>query len=146
MIEVRLGTPNDVDEICRLLADFMFAENGEGPLNYAKGKKQVSALLENGVVFVAVCNGEIVGSIGLYEDSPWYSDARGLRDLWTFVHPDKRGARIATKLITAAKEVAVKQGLRLYLGILTPVKLEEKMKFYERLGLHLAGALYTGGK
>ena len=64
----------------------------------------------------------------------------------TGVHPDYRGGRIARKLITAAKELAVERGLKLYLGIRTPVKLEKKMKLYERLGLHLIGALYTGGE
>ncbi len=142
---IRRGTRNDITAIFQLLT-VMHAENGEGPLSFGKTTGEIGTLLDSGIVLVAVIDDQIVGSIGLYEAPLWYSDAKRLSDLWTFVHPDHRKSRIATSLIAAAKEAAAKRGLTLNLGITTPIRIKDKMRFYEHVGFRLIGALYAEGR
>ena len=139
---LRLGDEHDAGALLALLR-VMHAENGEAPINVDKVTAHIGHVLEQGVVIIAERDDEIVGSIGLMKDSYWYSDATRLGDYWTFVHPDHRASRIAKRMIKQAKMEAQYRGLPLYLGIVSPVELETKMKFYARLGLRQIGAFYT---
>jgi len=50
--------------------------------------------------------GELVGTIGLYQTSPWYSNEAYYTDGWLYVTPEYRNSKVASTLLAEAKAFA----------------------------------------
>lgn len=131
-IAYAVAVAEDVDGLCDLLA-VMHAENGIGRLNISKTRRVVEGVVQYGVALIALYDDErIVASIGLEHQPWWYSDDFYVGDRWTFVHPDYRRSKIATRLLRQARNYAKALGLPLLMGPLTPNQPERVDKLYAR--------------
>lgn len=82
---------------------------GMAPINPDKLGKQCYGVLAEGMTFLAKNQrGEIVGSLGLSETTPYYSDWAYLLDKWFFVKPAYRGSA-GLKLLLQARAEAIRR-------------------------------------
>lgn len=138
-ISVRMATVHDEDAIFFMLLD-MAKENSKHPVSVSKSIATIREVITVGGGAVAELDGEIIGSVGVSPQSPWYSNAIFLGDSWFYVRPEKRGSRAAIMLKNAVKEFADKVGLDLVLAVFSIVDAEQKSKFFARDMKHLGGA------
>ncbi len=106
-VTVRNATPADLDEIIRMRA----AVAGEGrwigaelPLDEEGDRRWLGASIEQGTMFVAEVDGEVVGNLGM--DVPRYKVA----DLGMLVKDGFRGQGVGSALVERAIEYAREQG------------------------------------
>ena len=94
--------------------------------------------------FVAIEDetGRMIGSIGLHEDSPWWSDEQYLGDGWLYVLPEHRANKVAARLLEAAKDFASKRGLPLMVGVLNATDIEVKFEMMRKRGFAPVGGIF----
>lgn len=85
--------------------------------------------------------GDIHGITCLYIEQYWYSQKLYILELFNYVVPEARRSYNAKKLIDFSKKISDSLNLVLMMGILTNVRLDGKVRFYERF-LPKAGALF----
>lgn len=141
MTTVRLATPDDYQEVCRLfLQDH--SENGIFPIDYGKMNWLVGRLLRpdlippndtgtRGLIGV-IGNGVLEGIAAIVISIPWYSTQKCLNDLVTFVDPEYRHSNHAKALLEWMKEQSSITGLPLISGVITKEKTEGKVRLYQR--------------
>jgi GNAT superfamily N-acetyltransferase len=112
-----------------------------GTYNIDKAIYTIIKAIECGV-WVAEEDGKIIGSIGLAENSPWYSDAVYLGDAWLYVLPEFRRTGVGKDLIAVAKTFAAEKDKPLILGIYNIDDIQNKVGAYEKLGMKLVGATF----
>lgn len=82
---------------------------GMAPINPDKLGKQCYGVLAEGMTFLAKNqSGEIVGSLGLSETVPYYSDLAYLQDKWFYVRPAYRGYA-GLRLLLQARAEAIRR-------------------------------------
>ena len=143
---IRVATHEDVPrlvELGRLLHD----SSSYAHLGYDEDKvaQQCMRLMDSdGIVFVAVKDGQIVGFFGGSIAEQWFSRDKVAFDFSFFVHPDHRHGITAVKLIQAFTMWAKDQGAtQIRMGITTDVNVEGTTRLYKALGFQDAGVLFS---
>lgn len=130
---VRLGQPQDEDEVMQLCRD-LWAENGIFSLNETK----VRATLQNafvkrgGILGVVGSPGKIEGLIYMVISTFWYSDDPHLEELFLYVKPEYRKTKDAIDLMRFAKWCTQMTGFKLVIGVLSTERTKGKVRLYER--------------
>lgn len=112
------ATTTDIDAILPLLA-LRHRELGGGAFDATAARAKLSELTHPkgaGSVGIIPDNGTVVASVGLTVARFWDSADLHLEDLWTFVHPDHRKSKHHKNLITFAKAVSNRMGLKLLMA------------------------------
>jgi len=143
------ATVSDLDDVYEFLSKNFYPEHdfpGETGLSEEKARDYMFRYLQGGVVFNALQNGKIVGSISLGEASLWWSEDRYLGDGWFYVLPKARKSRVAIRLINEAFRYGEERGLPVVIGIWNADDIDRKDKFFIRKGMKRIGAWYMKGK
>ena len=139
---VRLANPKDEDAIFKLLV-MMHEENGlfEMDEDAVRGMLQRVVNDQNGVVGLIDGPKEIEAAICLTIDKLWYAKTWCLNDVFNFVAPQYRRSTRAKSLINFAKKYSDEIGIPLFMGIVSNVRTEAKIKLLERQ-MRKAGAFF----
>lgn len=93
--------------------------------------------------FVAVDDdNKIIGSIGLHESSPWWSESKYIADGWLYVLPEHRSSGVAGALLKAANEFSKSKGLPLLVGVLNSTDIEKKFSMMSKKGFAPVGGFF----
>ena len=142
MMEIRRASIFDCSQIYAMLCKMHEeAEFELGAIDSKKLSEAVASIMNNGVVFLAVEDGQAIGSIGGTYTSEWWSEEIIFGDLWFYVYKDKRSTAAGIGLIK--KFIEAGKGMKIKLGHIYNGDLDRKDKFYERLGLQKAGSTYV---
>lgn len=134
-VKVRIGTPEDIDEIMKM-AVMVCKENGIFSPNTDKILQDIWPSLHQHFGLVGVigeAGGELEGFVLLRVGTMWYSDDPILEEKTVFVHPKYRkmsGGR-ARKLCKFSKQVADELGIPMIIGVLSNTRTSGKMRLYE---------------
>ena len=153
-LSVRIGTPDDVDDIMSLALSAC-DENGFVEPDPVRLLTEIwpALNLEDGVIGIIGKNGEKPeGAILLRVVTMWYSNHQILEEKAVFIDPQYRSAKggRARCLCEFAKKVADSLGLPLLIGVLSNQRTEGKVRLYERQFGPPSGAFFlynarTGG-
>lgn len=105
--------PNEA-EVRELMA-FLVAMEEEAatlPVSVPKAAASIYQACAAGVAFAARAEegGPIIGSLGMAEVSPWYSEATALVNIWLYVLPEHRGGPAFRELARPAIEIGRVEG------------------------------------
>jgi N-acetylglutamate synthase-like GNAT family acetyltransferase len=130
---VRLATPDDINEIIRLIGGIS-NENGLFPLAVNKITKLVHDAVVNRTMVIGVIGqpANIEASIALAPGQLWYTDTYNLGDLWHYVWPQYRNSNHAENLIEFAKSVANQMGMDFISGVVAKERVDAKMRLYRK--------------
>lgn len=136
-VEVRIGTPEDLDGMMAL-AIAASHENGFTMPNPLRLLEHIypALRLDKGVVGIIGEPGErIEGAILLRVGPTWYSDEPILDEKAIFVDPEFRSAKggRARKLADFAKKFSDDLGVPLSIGVLSSSRTASKIRLYERV-------------
>lgn len=98
--------------------------------------------IRQGMVYVAVKDGMVVGTIGLSASSEWYSNVPIVGDLWFFVLKEHRASGAAFKLLKHVRDLAREENIKLKVGHVLGYSVDRLDKFYGKLGFTRTGTLY----
>lgn len=150
---VRIATQTDEGAIYDLLAgpEGLHADNGVGvgfsPVK-VWGRIRTATEGRGGIIGLIDGDHEIAASVGLFFDSPWYSDTVYLAELWLYVRPVYRSRGYAAELFGFAKECRQKlaegsgEPLWLMTSVVSRKRLGAKMKYWARHA-DLIGGIYV---
>jgi hypothetical protein len=150
-LPVRVGTPEDLDEIMNL-SSLAWEEMGfvEPSAERFLSELWPALNMEKGMVGIIGSVGKpIEGAVLLRVGSMWYSDKPVLEEKAVFIHPDFRsikGGR-ASRLCEFSKKAAEELGMPLVIGIISNSRTEAKVRMYRRKFGEPFGAffLYNAG-
>lgn len=136
----------DISGILALLSIMHEEAESLPEIDWAKTTHAVADVVLSGVALVAKNKeGHVVGSIGGYVTSQWYSNAPHLGDLWYYVMPDYRKTKAAVSLMEGFKEAAAAIKVPLQVGhVFGDKDLDRKDKLFRRLGFKPVGSIYVG--
>ena len=127
------------------LSPIIHEEVGYGHYNGDKVRAMMAkALLRKGGIIGVVGNvGDLKSCIYLSLDPTWFGDDWQLVELWNYVGEDARrdNRAFGEQQIEFAKNCSDRIGVRLLIGILNNVRVEAKLRLYDR-HLTRAGAFY----
>ena len=140
---VRTGTPADMATLMEM-AKLGAQENGMVPFDINQIAKEFwpALHLDFGIVgIVGPSDGTIEGAVLLRITTFWYGFKEGpqakpmIEERWLWTHQDYRAAKggRARKLCEFVKTTSDQLGLPLMIGILSNIRLESKIKLYERV-------------
>ena len=142
---VRFAVPSDAQQIYDMLKD-LYTENTIFPMSPHKVKEQIvqGCLQNNGVIGVIEENGVLAGSVGIFANQYWYTEAWNLEEYWNFVQPDFRRKPYGRDLVDFAKWFNENAGFILSMGIMSTHRTEAKCRLYDRK-LTRIGAYFMNG-
>lgn len=126
-----IATDDDLDGVYSLL-QAMHEESGVAPVNEIKAQGVISQRISDGGCIIARNKSGIVGSVGIYKESWWYSDDLAFFDQWFFVHPKNRSEGHAVRLIAALKQAARDENIPFVLRVGTSADALAKLKFFKK--------------
>lgn len=91
---------------------------------------------------------EIIASIGIFPNRPWFSDTWNLYELWLFVHPAYRHNGLETDLFAFAIDYrrrmsqALGKEIRLFSSVTSLKRLAAKIRLWSRFG-QMIGATFV---
>ena len=103
------------------------------PLNVSKVSDAVTNAIKNGLVYVALEEENLIGSIG----------GIVLGDLWFYVDDKHRSSNTAVRLIKQFISAGKKAKIKIRLGHIYFGDIKRKYDFYNRLGFNLIGQIYS---
>lgn len=112
------------------------------PIDDGKAIMVILQTIREGLVFVAICERRIVGSIGIVQQQPWWSAENEPSDLWWYALPEYRSVGVGTGLLRAVRDAYPEGRLRLsdIAGAATDDRLDA---LYRRVaGLSRIGGIY----
>ena len=127
----RIAQEKDLEEVFEVLRE-MHEEVGLSSLSVEKTVHQIVTLFNEGVIFLAVISGRIVGTMGIGPAQWWYSDDFYLTDYWTFVRKGYRRSMIASDLLQQAKDFAQKIEFPIAVAVLSPTDVPRKNALFRR--------------
>lgn len=149
VIKLRRATPDDVVQIIGLVNTCWIGESDVvyPPIEPNAAGQWVYGVVVHNWCYVADCDDDIVGSIGLQVDRfPWNNSVHFLKDGWLMVKPDFRAGGVTSKLIDQAKIEAEERQMPLFMGILNANKdTEAKERFYRMQGFRYIGGHFEHG-
>lgn len=103
---------------------------------------------QNHPCFVFKQNGEVIGFVGLTQDTFWWSKEPILTDYMVYALPGKRNIEVASALYDAAKSYADEKGMVLALYYIAIDRIEARQRLMRRMGFEVSGfsAIYKGVK
>ncbi|WP_336975342.1 GNAT family N-acetyltransferase [Acinetobacter pittii] len=144
-MRIRLATLHDIPKLVQIGAAFVsespvFKNRGYLP---EKAAKHFKWLLDgNGVIFLAIDKGQIVGGFAGGISTDWYSNHKLAYDHVMYVKPDKRSEGVAKALVQAFIGWAVGMGANnICCGTSTMVNTQNCIELYTSLGFQLSGAV-----
>lgn len=144
-LNVRIGTPEDVDDIMNLALSAC-EENGFVEPNPAKLLAEIWPALnfDRGLVGIIGDPNKPEGAVLLRIGSMWYSDHDVLEEKAIFIHPEYRSAKggRARRLCEFSKQVSDELGIPLIIGVLSNNRTKAKVRLYERQFGEPSGAFF----
>lgn len=145
-IKVRIGTPEDVDQMMDVALSAC-GENGFVNPNPVKLLQEIySALCKvQGLVGVIGEPGQpIQAAVLLRIGKMWYSDDAVLEEKAIFVRPEYRGAKLgrARLLCQFSKKVSDELNIPLIIGVLSHQRTQAKVRMYQRQFGEPSGAFF----
>lgn len=141
---VRRAEPLDISALTAMLVEMhQQTELPTPPISSEKMIAKINEVIHKGVVFVAIEENRLVGSVGGMVGQDWWSDQKFLADNWFYVSPDHRKSSIALKLIKNFIEVANDAKLPVRLGHIFSGDIDRKDKLFEKLGMIKAGSVFV---
>ena len=133
-VNVRIATPNDEQELFKLLTEKLYYENGAFSVSPQKVVESIQHATrgQGGIIGIIDGDGEIAGSIGMRLGNFWYSDDWHIEELWNFVGEDYRRSEYAKNLIQFGKWAAETMKLVLNIDIISTHRTEAKVSLYSR--------------
>ena len=113
------------------------------PLNVSKVSDAVTNAIKNGLVYVALEEENLIGSIGGIVSTDWFSEEKILGDLWFYVDDKHRSSNTAVRLIKQFISAGKKAKIKIRLGHIYFGDIKRKYDFYNRLGFNLIGQIYS---
>lgn len=112
------------------------------PIDDGKAIMVVLQTIREGLVFVAICDRRIVGSIGIVNQQPWWSSENEPSDLWWYALPEHRAAGVGTGLLRMVRDAY--PGGRLRLSDIAGAAADDRLDaLYRRVaGLSRIGGIY----
>lgn len=114
----------------RDIFDLLLAEHEEAgivPLNAEKTAEFCYRTLEQGMTLIARDKkGKAIGSMGIVNQSFWYSDAPCLQDVWLYVAPKNRRSTVGKMLLKGARAIADARNAPLFVTIANPNRPQKK--------------------
>ena len=149
---VRLANPEDEEKI-RVLLDQLEIDNGFGiSVSDSKVREQIRVGTEKRGGIIGVIDGPdgvILGSIGIFLTSWWYSDEVYLGELWLFVDPDYRSNHYEKDLFQFAHwcreslSVGSDKPLALVTSVSSPARLDSKIRLWRRHAGKMIGGIFA---
>lgn len=144
-MKIRLATHEDIPLLVKIGGAFIkesptYSERGYIP---EKAGNHFKWLLDgNGVIFLAIQKGQIVGGFAGGISTDWYTDHKIAFDHVMYVKPDHRHEGIAKALVQAFIGWAVGMGANnICCGTSTMVNTQNCIDLYTSLGFQLSGAV-----
>jgi|SRR5215469_1283598 len=148
-IEVRVGTPGDLDPMMKLAV--MAADEAgvrEPDSNLLLQDIWPALHLDKGIVGIIGAPGApIEGAVLLRVGTLWYTNEPMLEERSTYVHPAYRHARggRASKLCEFSMKASQTLGMPLTIGVLSNYRTQAKVRMYRRMLGPPAGAYWLFG-
>lgn len=150
---VRFARRGDEEPLMRMFRA-MHAENGQGSLCEDKVAAVIRSAIDGAAVGARMhCTvgviegeeGEIAGSIGMGLAQWWYSEDWHVEEMWNYVACDYRrvpGPSNAQTLIQFGKWFAEQMSIPFLIGVVSTLRTDAKIRFYERQKLPKVGAFF----
>ncbi len=123
MLTIERAVP-DRTTLTNLFGRLLIAMHGEigiAPLDVETAMAAAFVAISEGHSFMAMEDGELVGSIAMTTRPIWYSrDHTMLMDAWFYVMPDKRFGLVGGRLLRAARDEGKALGLPTFVVIANP--------------------------
>lgn len=116
----------------------LHSEVGIGTPNPGKAMQGIYERLRDGAVVHAERDGELVGSIGLYETDVWYADSTILVEQWAYVSPAERDGEALRFLLNVVARTADALGSFVNVNINNPHRKRVPHTRLERIGAALS--------
>lgn len=146
VVEVRIGTPNDVDGMMKLAMDACKENGVTEPNTYELLQDIWPALnMNHGIVgVIGPVGGELEGCVLLRLGHLWYSRQQILEEKAIFIDQRYRSAKggRARKLCEFSKSLADKLDVPLLIGVLSNERTEGKVRMYKRIFGEPSGAFF----
>jgi len=143
---VRMAGSQDDDRVFDHLLK-LYNENSLFPISGKKVMEAIKTATEGrgGIIgLIEGAGGNIEASVGLFIETFWYTDALNLSERWNYVEPDHRKSTHAKKLIEFSKWSSEKIGIPLFMGIVSNIRTDAKVRLYRRQ-LPYLGAFFAYG-
>jgi hypothetical protein len=145
----RLAEPDEIDDIMKLCRR-LHHENGQHfPLDEAAVYERMTDALSRkklGIVGVIGAHRKIEAIIYLVLSSFWFTQEMHVEELFSFVPPEFRRSSHAKLLIQFAKETADSLKMKLFIGVVSNIRTQAKVRLYRRLLGEPIGAYFLYGK
>lgn len=142
-ITYRNAKPTDAVAIFALLRR-RHAESDHELASIDEGKTIMVILqtIREGLVFVAICERRIVGSIGVVNQQPWWSSENEPADLWWYAIPEFRRFGVGTGLLRMVRDAYPDGPMRL--TNVSGAEMDDRLDaLYRRVaGLDRVGGVY----
>lgn len=144
-MRIRLATHNDIPVLIKMGAVFV----SESPIYKSRGylpekaAKHFKSLIDDeGIVLLAIDDGQIVGGFAGGISTDWYSDQKIAFDHVMYIKPDYRKDGLAKALVQSFVGWAVGMGAsNICCGTSTMVNTQDCIELYKSLGFELSGAV-----
>jgi hypothetical protein len=148
-IAIRIGTPNDVDDVMELAMQAC-DENAFVQPNPKRLLEDIwpALNLDRGLLgIIGEEGGKPQGVVLLRIGKMWYSDQDVVEEKAIFIHPEYRSAKggRARKLCEFSKKIADGLEIPLIIGVLSNSRTEGKIRLYERQFGKPTGAFFLYG-
>lgn len=148
-IAIRIGTPNDVDDVMELAMQAC-DENAFVQPNPKRLLEDIwpALNLDRGLLgIIGEEGGKPQGVVLLRIGKMWYSDQDVVEEKAIFIHPEYRSAKggRARKLCEFSKKIADGLKIPLIIGVLSNSRTEGKIRLYERQFGKPTGAFFLYG-
>lgn len=144
-MRIRLANHNDIPALIKMGSVFV----SESPVYKNRGylpdkaARHFKSLIDGeGVIFLAIDDGQIVGGFAGGISTDWYSDHKLAFDHVMYIKPDYRKDGLAKALVQAFVGWAVGMGAsNICCGTSTMVNTQDCIELYTSLGFQLSGAV-----
>jgi L-amino acid N-acyltransferase YncA len=146
MAKYRNPTAADLPEIVRLAKE-MHAETSFRTLSFdeAKSAAEIMSCMTNPTNFVCVAEdkGRLVGIVGVYLASPYFSNDRVVYDHMWYVSKEARGSLVGSRLLKYVSQWSeVQEAKAIFLTLGSDTHTDRTGKLAELHGYHLLGGFY----
>jgi len=134
-MHVSLATPEDIPELCELLA-ILFSQEAEfspNPIRQAKGLKAILADPSIGLILVLRDRGQVIGMVNLLFTISTYLGSKVALLEDTIIRPAHRGKGAGTLLLQSAIQIASERGCG-RVTLLTDASNTSAKGFYKKMG------------
>lgn len=141
--DVRQATWDDLDGILAI-AKMAHEEIGKFEFDEESVKDMLRRGLDKQLGYLGVVGppGDIRGAIMVVIGKVWYAKQWQVEEVFNFVRPDYRHKNYGRRQIEFAKDFARQMQLPMFIGVFNNVRLEQKLKMYQRALGDPQGAFY----